>query len=183
MSKYFQISDGRIWSTDDARFVSSTPDGVEVVILCRAEGPSDEACLRRSLESLGYKIGYELMTSREEAESAKLQEIKEACETALSSLVASYPERELHTFERQEREARAWLAGAHVSDVTHIKAISSERGIELNDLARKIVAKADTFAILSGRLIGRRQALEDKVKNARSKEEITAIEVLYDVYT
>lgn len=178
----YQLSDGRLWSADGACYIDTAPEGAEITILSRAEGPADEAYLKRTLESYGLKVGYELM-SLDEAKAEKLQEIKEACDAALNSIVATYPDMEVHTFERQEREARAWLAGAPVSEVAHIKAISSERGLELNDLARKIIAKADAFAVLSGKLIGHRQALETKTENAASKKEIMAIEVSYDLYT
>ncbi len=180
MPKYFQISDGRIWSTDEARFVSSAPDGTEVVALCRAEGPADEACLRRSLESLGYKIGYELMASREEAAAAKLQEINAACDAALAALTAMYPERELLSFERQEREARALISG-DTSNTAHIAAIASGRGIPVEDLAQKIVAKADAFSVASGTLIGQRQKWEDMLKAAQTKENVIAIQPVYSL--
>lgn len=181
-STVYKIADGRLWSVAKSCFISEAPEGSIVEELWSSTGSADEAYLKRTLESYGLKVGYELLTL-DEAKAAKLKEINAACDAALNSIVAMYPDMEVHTFERQEREARAWLAGAPVSEVAHIKAISSERGLELNDLARKIIAKADAFAALSGKLIGHRQALETKAESAVSKEEIMAIEVSYDIYT
>ena len=46
----------------------------------------------------------------ENARVRKYAEINEGCQAALAALTATYPDRELLTFERQEREARTLLA-------------------------------------------------------------------------
>ena len=103
----------------------------------------------------------------------KYAEINEGCEAALAALTATYPDRELLTFERQEREARALLAGDSATDVAHITAIAQERGIPVEELAQKIIAKADDFALASGLLIGMRQKYEDQL-NALGEDATTA---------
>lgn len=178
-SLIYQISDGRFWSVADARFVSELPEGAKIIILSRAKGSADAAYLKRTLESYGLKVGYELM-SLDEARAEKLAEINAACDAALASLTATYPERELFSFERQEREARALIAG-DASDTAHIAAIAKGRGIPVEDLAQKIVAKADAFSVASGTLIGHRQALETQVEEAATKEDMAAVVVSYDI--
>lgn len=101
----------------------------------------------------------------ENARARKYAEINEECQAALAALTATYPDRELLTFERQEREARALLAGDSAADVTHITAIAQGRGIPVDELAQKIIAKADAFALASGALIGQRQWYEDALES------------------
>ena len=175
----YRLSDGRLWSVDGACYIDTAPEGAEITTLSRAEGPADEAYLKRTLESYGLKVGYELM-SLDEARAEKLSEINAACDAALASLTATYPERELFSFERQEREARSLIAG-DASDTAHITAIAKGRGIPVEELAQKIVAKADAFSVASGMLIGHRQALETKVEEAATKEDVAAVVVSYDV--
>ena len=101
----------------------------------------------------------------ENARARKYAEINEGCQAALAALTATYPDRELLTFERQEREARALLAEDSAADVTHITAIAQGRGIPVDELAQKIIAKADAFALASGALIGQRQWYEDALES------------------
>ena len=101
----------------------------------------------------------------ENARIRKYAEINSKCQAALAALTATYPDRELLTFERQEREARTLLAGDSAADVTHITAIAQGRGIPVDELAQKIIAKADAFALASGALIGQRQWYEDALES------------------
>lgn len=118
------------------------------------------------------------------ARNEKYAEINNSCQTALSALTLTYPDRELLTFERQEREARALLAGDSAADVTHITAIAQGRGIPVEELAQKIIAKADAFALASGALIGQRQWYEDALESLgpdATAEQIRAITVSYSL--
>lgn len=63
--------------------------------------------------------------------------------------------------------------------MAHITAIASDRGIPVEELARKIVAKADAFSLASGLLIGRRQRYEDLLEGAQTKEAVAAIQPVY----
>ena len=46
----------------------------------------------------------------ENARVRKYAEINEGCQAALAALTATYPDRELLTFDKQEAEARAYLS-------------------------------------------------------------------------
>lgn len=173
----YRLSDGRLWDVNAARFVDQAPDGAEIIPLYADGKPAGEDYLRRTLEFYGYPVGPELLTL-EELKAAKLAQINEGCQSALAALTPTYPEKELLTFERQEREAHALLAGDS-SDVAHITAIASGRGIPVEELARKIVAKADAFSLASGLLIGRRQRYEDILEGAQTKEAVAAIQPVY----
>ena len=173
----YRLSDGRLWDVDAAKFVDRAPEGAEIIPLYADGKPAGEDHLRRTLEFYGYVVGPELLTL-EELKAAKLAQINEGCQSALAALTPTYPEKELLTFERQEREARALLAGDG-SDVAHITAIASGRGIPVEELSRKIVAKADAFSLASGLLIGRRQRYEDMLEEAQTKEAVAAIQSVY----
>lgn len=112
----------------------------------------------------------------EEAKAAKLAEINAACQSTLEALTPTYPERELTTFDKQESEARAYLADATASTPL-LSALAAARGIELADLVQRVIAKADAFAVASGSIIGQRQALEDRLDAAQTVEDVRAIVV------
>lgn len=173
----YRIADGRFWDTGHVKFVVDLPPESDIIPLYADGKPAGEDYLRRTLEFYGYPVGPELLTL-EELKAAKLAQINEGCQSALAALTPTYPEKELLTFERQEREARALLAGDG-SDVAHITAIASGRGIPVEELARKIVAKADVFSLGSGLLIGRRQRYEDMLEGAQTKEAVAAIQPVY----
>lgn len=110
----------------------------------------------------------------DELRSAKLSEINSLYNTATSSLVSTYPSTELLTFDKQEQEARAWLADNSVSTPL-IDALALGRGIDKSELVRRIIAKADAFALATGYLTGQRQRYEDLLDAAATAEEVEAI--------
>ena len=59
-SVIYELSDGRRWDTDAARFLGSgepLPDNSTVIPLISAEGQSDEAYLIRTLTFYNYPLG------------------------------------------------------------------------------------------------------------------------------
>lgn len=104
----------------------------------------------------------------------KLAEINAACDAALAALTASYPASELLTFDKQEAEARALLADPEAS-TPFLTPLAAARGMETEELARKVIAKADAFTTASGHVIGLRQKDEDRLKAAQSVEDVAAI--------
>ena len=112
----------------------------------------------------------------EEMKAAKLSEINAAADRAIATLTATYPDREISTFDKQESEARAYTADATASTPL-LSALAQARGIPLPDLVRRVLAKAATFAVASGSIIGQRQALEDRLDACTTVEEIQAITV------
>ena len=113
-----------------------------------------------------------------DAKAAKLSEINTECQRVLESLTPTYPERELTTFDKQESEARAYLADATASTPL-LSALAAARGIELADLVQRVIAKADAFAVASGSIIGQRQALEDRLDAAQTVDGVQSISVSY----
>lgn len=110
----------------------------------------------------------------EDAKVAKLAEINAACDAALAVLTASYPSSELLTFDKQEAEARALLADPEAS-TPFLTPLAAARGLETEELARKVIVKADAFTAASGHIIGLRQKDEDRLTVAQSVEDVAAI--------
>ena len=54
--------------------------------------------------------------------------------------------------------------------------IAAERGIALDELATKVLAKAAVFASAAGQIIGQRQAAEAAIMAATTVDELEAIE-------
>lgn len=170
---HYRISDGRIWDIDAARFVDAAPDDAVICELYANGKPGDAAYLKRTLASRNKVVGYELLTL-EEARAVKLTEINMACDAALAALTADYPESELLTFDKQEAEARALLADPEAA-TPFLTPLAAARGLETEELARKVIAKADAFTTASGHVIGLRQKDEDRLKAAQSVEDVVAI--------
>lgn len=85
-----------------------------------------------------------------------LPEINRRCEEAIAQLKAGYPESEILSWAKQEQEARS--GGGPM-----LTALALARGVPLSVLCERIIHKADSFAALSGRIIGIRQSLEDRI--------------------
>ena len=112
----------------------------------------------------------------EEVKTAKLSEINAAADRAIATLTATYPDREISTFDKQESEARAYAADPTASTPL-LSALAQARGISLPDLVERVLAKADAFAVASGSIIGQRQALEDRLDACTTLEEVQGITV------
>ncbi len=112
----------------------------------------------------------------EQTKAAKLSEINKAADAAIATLTATYPDREISTFDKQESEARAYAADATASTPL-LSALAQARGVPLDELVRRVLAKADAFAVASGSIIGQRQALEDRLDACTTLEEVQGITV------
>lgn len=111
-----------------------------------------------------------------EAKVIKSKEINDVADSLISKLTKTYPDREIATFDKQEAEARSYVVDSS-APTPFLSIIAKTRGIELSDLVNRVIAKADKFADLSARIIGQRQALEDRVNACRTIAEIEAIQV------
>lgn len=109
-----------------------------------------------------------------ELKAIKLNEINSAYQQAIATLTPTYPNDERLTFDKQEQEARAWLAD-NAASTPFIDALSAGRQMDKTELVNRIIAKADAFAIASGLLTGQRQRYEDMLDTAETTEDVEAI--------
>jgi hypothetical protein len=90
-------------------------------------------------------------------------------------LVDSYPENEQKTFSKQEAEATAFTADP-ASHIPMIDALAAYRGMDVAELAARILLKAEAFATYSGAVIGHRQWLEDAINAVETQDELDLID-------
>ncbi|MEQ4541145.1 MAG: hypothetical protein ABN479_19630 [Billgrantia sp.] len=95
----------------------------------------------------------------------KRAEIDADSVAALDQVRSDYPDYEQLSWERQEREARD--GGGPL-----IQAIADARGLSLEELISRIIAKADAYQAAAGVVIGRRQALRDQIDAIEADEDL-----------
>lgn len=77
-------------------------------------------------------------------------------------ITGQYPGYEQQSWIDQEREARAYMNDPK-GHYPLLMGISAARGLELEDLAGRVIKKADDFRTLVAEFIGRRQAICDQI--------------------
>lgn len=110
----------------------------------------------------------------EQRRADKLQEINAAYEAQLNAILQDYPEAETKTWDKQESEARAWMAD-NTASTPLLSEITNARGMSLAELVPRVIAKADAWIHLSGAATGKRQALEETIDAATTIEQIDSI--------
>jgi hypothetical protein len=104
-----------------------------------------------------------------------LSTLADKADTIKSSLLVGYPQTEIESFYRQEKEALAWQAN-NKADTPMLKQIARIRNIPFDVLAQKVLEKSEQFALAVGAIIGQRQAFEDRLFATKTLEELTALE-------
>lgn len=110
----------------------------------------------------------------------KLEEINNSYQQAIATLTPTYPDDERLTFDKQEQEARSWLADNSAS-TPFVDALAAGRQMDKAELVSRIIAKADAFALASGSLTGQRQRYEDLLDVAETAEDVAAIVPQYSL--
>lgn len=113
----------------------------------------------------------------DEAKATKLSQINSACDRILTDAVKTYPDTEILSFDQQTAEAKAYRASGHAEEAPLLSALAAARGMTLDDLAERVIAKHQAFSILSGTVIGQRQALEDRLDACTSVEDVQSLAV------
>lgn len=91
-----------------------------------------------------------------------------------TNLLIGYPQTEIESFYRQEKEALAWRSDNKV-DTPMLKQIARVRGVPFEVLVEKVIEKASQFAVAIGVIIGQRQAFEDRLLALSSQKELDAL--------
>lgn len=108
------------------------------------------------------------------AKLAKLQDINAACDKAVGALTATYPQSEIQSWPQQVKEADAYAADP-ITPVPLLETIADQRGLGIAELVARVHAKVGAYAVASGALIGKRQALEDAIGAARTVADVHAV--------
>ena len=91
-----------------------------------------------------------------------------------NDLLAGYPQTEIESFYRQEKEALAWRADNN-TETPMLKQVAMVRGVPFDVLVEKVIEKASQFAVAIGLIIGQRQAFEDRLLALSSQKELDAL--------
>ena len=104
-----------------------------------------------------------------------LNELSDKADKIKNDLLAGYPQTEIESFYRQEKEALAWQTN-NKADTPMLKQIARIRNIPFEVLVQKVIEKSEQFALAVGVIIGQRQAFEDRLLALKTMEELTALE-------
>jgi len=125
-----------------------------------------------------------IITSADKFEAAKTRKLAEINAAAEAFLVEAsgkdkYTESEIDTWPTQQREAEVWFElSEHARDpsvVPWCAGAADERGVTLDEFMQRVQDKVNAYKVLSAKVIGRRQKLEDQITAATSFEELSAI--------
>lgn len=112
------------------------------------------------------------LTSKKEALLASLAD---KADKIKNGLLAGYPQTEIESFYRQEKEALAWQAN-NKADTPMLKQIARIRNIPFEVLVQKVIEKSEQFALAVGVIIGQRQAFEDKLLTLDTVDDLIKLE-------
>lgn len=104
-----------------------------------------------------------------------IRRIADKTDQLKSQILVGYPQAEIDSFYRQEKEALAYQDNP-LAEIPMLRAIAAQREMPIEELVQKVLAKAALFAGVMGGIIGHRQHLEDKILFAKNSAELTACE-------
>ncbi|WP_424765420.1 hypothetical protein [Necropsobacter rosorum] len=104
-----------------------------------------------------------------------IEQLAKKTDTLKSSLLVGYPQTEIDSFYRQEKEALAYQVNSK-ADTPMLRQIAQVRGIPFDVLVAKVIEKSSQFAVTIGAIIGARQAFEDRILAATEQSQLDEIE-------
>ena len=166
-SKYLELLNGQ----SQGKQIIKNKQGAPVLV-----DPQPSAAHELNLETLQWTISKEkqLALFNKEKE-ALLNRLADKADEIKTNLLVGYPQTEIESFYRQEKEALAWKAD-NKADTPMLKQIARVRGVPFEVLVEKVIEKASQFAVAIGVIIGQRQAFEDRLLATNTLEELTALE-------
>ncbi|NBI12626.1 hypothetical protein GVX81_03125 [[Haemophilus] felis] len=91
------------------------------------------------------------------------------------ALLVGYPQAEIESFYRQEKEALAYSVDPQ-AQTPMLRQIAEQRGVPFEILVQKVIEKSNQFALAVGVIIGQRQKFEDRILSAENEEQLAEIE-------
>ena len=129
-----------------------------------------------NLDTLTWEISAEKQTALfAQQKESLLNKLADKADQLKNGLLAGYPQTEIESFYRQEKEALAWQAD-HNTPTPMLSQIARVRGVPLDMLISKVIEKSAQFAVAIGIIIGQRQAFEDRLLALKTPEELTSLE-------
>ena len=138
--------------------------------------PQPSAAHELNLDTLTWEISPEKQSALfAQQKESLLNKLAYKADQLKNGLLAGYPQTEIESFYRQEKEALAWQAD-HNTPTPMLSQIARVRGVPLEVLIEKVIEKSSQFAVAIGIIIGQRQAFEDRLQALKTPQELTALE-------
>lgn len=114
------------------------------------------------------------------AKTAKLHAAAEAAQAFIERVAGldGVPQFERDSWAAQALEAQAWAADKQASTPI-LAGIAQARGVPLDDLRAKALAKSNAYTALTASVAGQRQAYEDQIHAAETLAALDAIAIAY----
>ena len=165
--KYIELLNGQA----QGKQIVSNKQG-EPVLIELQPSPAHEL----NLDTLTWDISAEKQTALfAQQKESLLNKLADKADQLKNGLLAGYPQTEIESFYRQEKEALAWQAD-HNTPTPMLSQIARVRGVPLEMLIGKVIEKSAQFAVAIGIIIGQRQAFEDRLLALKTPQELTALE-------
>lgn len=165
--KYIELLNGQA----QGKQIVSNKQG-EPVLIELQPSPAHEL----NLDTLKWEISAEKQTVLfAQQKEGLLNKLADKADQLKNGLLAGYPQTEIESFYRQEKEALAWQAD-HNTSTPMLSQIARVRGVPLDMLISKVIEKSSQFAVAIGIIIGQRQAFEDRLLALKTPEELTSLE-------
>ena len=138
--------------------------------------PQPSAAHVLNLDTLTWEISAEKQSALfVQQKESLLNKLADKADLLKNGLLVGYPQTEIESFYRQEKEALAWQAD-HNTPTPMLSQIARVRGVPLDLLIEKVIEKSAQFAMAIGIMIGQRQAFEDRLLALKTPEELTLLE-------
>ena len=145
--------------------------------------PQPSAAHELNLDTLTWEISPEKQTALfAQRKEGLLNKLADKADQLKNGLLSGYPQTEIESFYRQEKEALAWQAD-HNTPTPMLSQIARVRGVPLDVLIEKVIEKSSQFAVAIGIIIGQRQAFEDRLVALKTPDDLTALEQEIEQWT
>ena len=114
------------------------------------------------------------------AKAAKLHEAATAAQGFIDRVAGldTVPPFERDSWVSQAQEAKAWAAD-HNAPTPILAGIAKARGVPLDVLRERALAKCNAYTALTASVAGQRQALEDRIRAATDIDALNAVTIRY----
>lgn len=165
--KYIELLTGQV----SGKQIIADKQGYPVLI-----DPQPSSAYELNLDTMTWEISVEKQAALfAQYKESLLTHLANRADQLKNGLLVGYPQTEIESFYRQEKEALAWQADN--STVTPmLTQIAKLRGMPFEVLVQKVIEKSNQFAVAIGIIIGQRQKFEDRLLAATDIQQLDELE-------
>ena len=176
---FHKIPNGAIEITDETYRTLLDGQAAGKQIIANKQGnpvlvdPQPSDAYELNLDTLRWEIPQEKLTALlKHRKSSLMTTIANKTDNFKSQYLAGYSQAEIDSFYRQEREARNELPTMLLTEIFEGRDDLSS----IEDLKKKVIEKADLFAVIMGKLFAIKQGFEKHIEQAETMEQLDKIE-------